>query len=140
MLKKSAEKLIETRSVMAVLLPMDWSRFQNPSPLSGFAKPSRPSFEICTLRNSLRIFGGCDKRFRPVPLPGVEQLGLLPADPAPVLHTLPCTLSPKLPGSTSGICPTANPKMVPPPQTWLLSVTVSGSPLNAEKIPETKNP
>src|SRR6266550_1393566 len=136
MLKKSAWMLIETRSVSAVFLPNDESRFQNGSPWSGLERPVRPSLLICTLRKSPNITAGSANRLRPLPLlaglPGVP----IPFEPA----TPPCTELPKVFGFTVGIKPTANPKMLPPPHTWLLSVTKSGRPLNAEKIPVVYHP
>src|SRR5437879_11696569 len=51
MLKKSVEKPIETRSVSAVFLPNDISRFQNGSPRSGFERPVGPALLLCTVRD-----------------------------------------------------------------------------------------
>src|SRR5215472_1384281 len=117
MLKKSAEKLKESFSVIAVFLPSDISRFQKGRPRIGLARPVRPSLLIWTLRKSSNTAAGLAKMFRPVPLPGVLQFGPLPDDPAPVLQTPPCVELPKVLVSTVGIRPTAKPKMLPPPHT-----------------------
>src|SRR5260370_6348276 len=135
-LKKSAVMRNDTRSVSAVSLPNDESKFQNGSPRSGFARPVRPSLLICTFRKSPNAAAGLAKRLSPVPLlAGLPDVPI-PFEPA----TPPCTELPNELGSTVGIMPTANPKMLPPPQTWLLSVTKSGRPPNAEKIPDVYHP
>src|SRR2546422_9561395 len=68
MLKKSAEKPIETCSVSAVFLPNDISRFQNGSPRIGFERPVRPSLLICTFRKrseERRVGKECRSRWSP---------------------------------------------------------------------------
>src|SRR5580704_11788529 len=141
MLKKSAVKLMDTFSVIAVFFPSDISKFQKGRPRSGRERPVRPSVLIWTLRKSAKTAAGLAKRLMPVPwLPG-PQLGPLPDDATPPeLQTLPCVEFPNELGSTVGILPTLKPKMLPPPHTWLLSVSMSGRPLNAVKMPEVNQP
>src|SRR5580693_6803604 len=83
MLKKSAEKLMDTFSVMAVFFPSDISRFQRGRPRTGRERPVRPSALIWTLRKSANTAAGLAKRFTPVPLSVAAQFGPSPDDPTP---------------------------------------------------------
>src|SRR5260370_5071995 len=148
MLKKSAWILNETRSVSAVFLPNDESRFQKGNPWSGLERPVRPSLLICTFRKSANTAAGFPNKLSEDPLrtvPGLYRLahpGPSPDEPGfpwPA-HTPPCWELPNVEGSTVGVMPTPDPKMLPPPHTWLLSVTKSGRALNAEKIPVLYHP
>ena len=96
----------------------------------------RPSLLICTFRKLLNTAAGSANKFNPVPL-----LAGSPEVPIPFEPDTPwCAELPKVFGLTVGIMPTSNPKMLPPPHTWLLSVKMSGRPLNAEKIPDVYHP
>src|SRR5260370_15606201 len=74
MLKKSAWILNETRSVSAVFLPNDESRFQKGNPWSGLERPVRPSLLICTFRKSANTAAGFPNKVSEDPLRTVPSL------------------------------------------------------------------
>src|SRR5262249_7491786 len=117
-------------------LPMEVSRFHLGSPLNGLAMPARPSVLMFTLLKLLNTEAGALKRFKPHP--PVAGLPLPPMFFEPGMPRL--MLLPSVAGSTLDSAPELNPRKRLPPQTPGPSVTVSGSPLCAVKIPERYQP
>src|SRR5260370_21531628 len=68
MLKKSAWILNETRSVSAVFLPNDESRFQKGNPWSGLERPVRPSLLLCRFRKSANTASAFTNKLAEYPL------------------------------------------------------------------------
>src|SRR6185312_17508545 len=72
------------------------------------------------------------------PVPPVAGVPLVPMPPDPAM--LECTPVLIVEASTRGTAVELNTDRCPPPHTWLPSVTYTGGPLSAVKMPETCHP